>query len=302
MSAKTQAAAAGFVPHCVRGADQETRDAVMEAVRPWVAAAVPRDPDDAKRLLRAGVAVALPAYRELGTLATAVVLHPDTIERLGVERNLHRSAAWRYDTRRHLTRLGRAANARWWPMQPRRMGRPGTAVPYSADTEAGLLLAGHLRCRPGQTSEAAVVFLSLGVGANGAEAALVTPDDVVSVGEGRLAVHLRGSHPRTAPVRALYTELARRAVDAAVGGSFFGAAHVNTVYDASQRVPAPGGDHLRFRRARVTWLRAHLAAGTDLAALRVLSGPVSANTLTDLIDRSAAAVDAEAATMAGLKA
>ena len=301
MSAETRVAVEGFVPYCVRGEDREARDAVMEAVRPWVSG-VPLDPTDAKRLLRAGAELALAAYLELGTLATEVVLHPDTVERLGVERNQHRTAGWRYETRRHLTRLGRAANSQWWPMEQRRIGRPGTAVPYSADTEAGLLLAGGLRCRPGQTSEAAAVLLSIGVGANGAEAALVTPDDVVSVDGDRLAVRIRGRHSRTVPIRSLYTELARRVVDAATGGSFFAASHVNAVYDAAQRIPAPGGDHLRFRRARTTWLQAHLAAGTDLAALRVLAGPVSANTLTDLIDMSAATLDAEAAMLAGLKA
>ena len=302
MSADTQAAVAQFVPHCVRGVDRETRDAVMEAVRPWVAAVEPREPKDAKCLLRAGAVLALAAHRELGTLDTAVVLHPDTVERLGVERNRHRPEGWRYETRHHLRRLGRAANGQWWPMEPRPMGRPGTASPYSADTEAGLLLAGDLRCRPGQASEAAAVFLSVGAGFNGAEVGLTTPDDVVAVGEGRLAVQAKGRHPRLVPIRLPYTELARRAVDAATGGTFFAGTHRNVVHDAAARIPVPDGGHLRFRRARVTWLRAHLLAGTDLAALRVLAGPVSANTLSDLIDMSTEALDAEAALLRGLRA
>lgn len=287
---------------CVRGEDREIRDAVMEAVRPWVAAVVPHDPEDAMRLLRAGAVAAVPAYRELGTLSTAVVLHPDTVERFGVERNLHRPESWRYETRRHLRRLGRAANGAWWPMEPRRMGRPDTAPPYSADTEAGLILAGGLRCRPGHASEAAALFLSAGAGCNGVEAGLATPDDVVAAGEGRLAVHVRGRHPRLVPIRFLYTDLARRAVDAATDNTFFVGTHRNVVHDAAARIASPDGRHLRLRRARTTWLRAHLVAGTDLAALRVLAGPVSTNTLSDLITMSSAALDTEAALLRGLKA
>lgn len=182
------------------------------------------------------------------------------------------------------------------------MGRPGIAIPYSAEEEQAFRLAADLRCRPGQAAEIAVVCLSLGAGMNGAEVKLATPDDVVAVGEGRVAVRVKGRHPRLAPIRKAYTDLIRKAVAAAEGGSFFEAVHVNAVHDAAQRVAAPDGGHLRLRRARVTWLRAHLVAGTDLAVLRVIAGPVSANTLSDLIAMSAAPLDGEAAAVAALRA
>lgn len=301
MSAETEAVVATHLPQAVRKADKRTRDAVMEAVRVWVAAVVPRDPRDAKRLMRAAVVLALPEYRARGKLVTEAVLHPDTVERR-VQKMVHRNAGWRHDLRRQLTRLGRAANSQWWPVEPKRLGRPGTARPYSAEVETSFRLVGDLRCRPGQAAEAAVICLSLGAGLNGEEIKLVEPRDVVEAGDGRLAVHVRGDHPRQVPVRGAYTDLLRRAVDAA-GDSFFGDTdHSNMVSNAAARVPAPDGGHLRLRRARATWLQAHLLAGVDWRALYAYAGGVSPNTLVDLIKTSGAIFDPETALREGLKA
>ena len=300
MSAETEAVVSTHLPQAVREVNKETRDAVMEAVRCWVAEVPPRDPRDAKRLMRAAVVLALPEYRKRGKLVTESVLHPDTVERR-VRKNAKRNAAWRHDLRRQLTRLGRAANAQWWPIEPKRLGRPGTTKPYSADEEESFRLVGDLRCQPGQTAEVAVICLSLGAGLKGEEIKLVQPRDVVAVGDGRRSVHVRGEHPRQVPVREPYTDLTRRAVDAA-GDSFFAADHSNMVTNAAERVPAPDGGHLRLRRARVTWLQAQLLAGVDWRALYAYAGGVSPNTLADLIKMSGAIFDAEAAVLEGLKA
>jgi hypothetical protein len=126
-------------------------------------------------------------------------------------------------------------------------------------------LVGDLRCRAGQAAEAAVICLSLGAGLNGEQIKLVEPRDVVDAGDGRLAVHVKGDHPRQVPVREAYTDLLRRAVDAA-DDSFFGDTdHSNMASNAAARVPAPDGGHLRLRRARVTWLQAHLCYGNAVA-------------------------------------
>ena len=299
MSSEAASVVRTCVPLVVRHVDAATRAAVMEAVRPWVAVTEPKDAQDAQRLLRAGALVALAAFREMGTLDAGVVLHPDTVERLGVRGNADRSVGWRQSTRLHLTRLGRAANPQWWPIQQQRLRRSGIALPYSSDGEQDFLLAADLRCRPGRTAEAAVIVLSLGAGMPGADIALAAPDDVITCGEGRLAVRVRGRNPRLVPVREPYTELAQRLLEAATDGHFFEAVHRNAASCAAGRVPARDGGHLRLRRARNTWLKAHLVAGTDLPALRVLAGPVSAHTLSELLNMFAATVDTEAAVLRG---
>ncbi len=62
-----------------------------------------------------------------------------------------------------------------------------------------------------------------------------------------------------------------------------------------------GFGHLYLTRARSTWLQAHLLAGTPLAALRVIAGPLSLNTLTQLLSVATQNVDPEDAARQGLK-
>jgi len=103
---------------------------------------------------------------------------------------------------------------------------------------------------------------------------------MVALDGGRLAVQVSGRHARLAPVRNPYTVLARRAVeqtdaDARLVGEGVGR---NIVYELAKRI----GEGLSLRRARVTWLTAHVEAGTALPVLRTIAGPVSADTLNTI--------------------
>ena len=104
------------------------------------------------------------------------------------------------------------------------------------------------------------------------------------------------------PIRADYTELALRAVEFTGDQRFIRAKSKNAVYCAAERVMVHGFGHLELARARSTWLTAHLVAGTPLAALRVIAGPLSLNTLTELLGPAAEAFTAEAAAVEGLRA
>ena len=62
-----------------------------------------------------------------------------------------------------------------------------------------------------------------------------------------------------------------------------------------------GGTSLSLRRARATWLTAHLVAGTPPLVLREIVGPLSAATLDDLLT-AAHTISPEQAITEGLRA
>ena len=85
----------------------------------------------------------------------------------------------------------------------------------------------------------------------------------------------RGPRARLVPVRAIYTEMVREAAEETSSGKFITAEGRNAVHRTAERLATDG---LSLPRARNTWLTVHLVAGTPLAVLRVLEGPVSMNT------------------------
>ena len=316
ISAEARVVLSTLVPKVVHDLDTATRKRVMDAARLWAESVPPQSAEDARALLRAAAFLGKAALREDGTLVTEDVLDPDTIERLAVQENPDRRAAPRGELRRRLTRMGRAANPACWPMESQRLKKAATALPYSGDDEEDFLLTGDLWCRPGKTAETAVICLAPGAGISGAEIGLMTPHDVVPYAESalaklegiarsggdRLVVNVKGKNPRVVPIREPYTELTRRLLEDARGGPFFNATYTNRVYCAAARIPTRDGDHLRLRRARTTWLRAQIQADVRLDRLRVIAGPLSANTLDDLINMCADQVDPADAVLEGLKA
>ena len=63
-----------------------------------------------------------------------------------------------------------------------------------------------------------------------------------------------------------------------------------------------GHTNLSLRRARATWLTAHLVAGTPPLVLRKIAGPVSAATMDDLLAATGHTVSPEQAVIKGLRA
>ena len=63
----------------------------------------------------------------------------------------------------------------------------------------------------------------------------------------------------------------------------------NAVTSVAERLVV-AGEGLSIRRARVSWLAAHVTAGTNLAALHIISGRAGAQTLDVVLDHVATAM------------
>ena len=286
------------------GLDAEQRAAlpmVMSHVRCWVATAEPATAKTARTLLWATTRLAVWAHLVVGSVDPTIVLHPHNIQHFVSYVSADESPAWRHAMRSALTRVGRAVNPDGWaPLLPQ-FGRKGPPAPYSHEMEAGFGLAAVMPGRPHRAARMWVVCAGFGLGLRGPEIALAGPHDFVSIIGGRLAVRVGGRNPRLVPLRAAYTDMALRTAQAADGDRFITAQGKGAVHSIAERL-AFAEESLSLRRARNTWLTAHLQAGTPLPALRVLAGPMSATTLNALLDHVVTTVSADEAIMQGLRA
>ncbi len=283
-------------------------DLVLGSVRGWVAAAEPVDEHDARRLLRAVTGLALWAYRTAGVLDVETVFFPANVELWVMGVNAHRSGPWRHVTRGVLRRVGRAVNPDGWPPVAGVVGRTQVAAPYGPDEERIFKLSAALFGRVDRAARLWVAAAGCGGGLSGSEIAASRIADVVAVDDDRLAVRVRGRHERFVPIRRVWTDTARAAIDTASSAALTGSSESrfvtaqgrNAVHQVVERLAPGGGVAFSLRRARSTWLAAHLAARTPLAVLRVLAGPLSANTLDALVRSTAAQVVADDAYLKGL--
>lgn len=293
---------AGWRPVQARCLDPRILARIEPSVRSAVAAAAPNTVSDVRRMLRASFGINIWTQDELGFLDVETVWHPERARVFVDEVNGDRSVDWRQETRWTLTQIGRRVNPRFWPAPTEPLTKTGPAAAYTETEEAALRHAALLIGGPGRAAELAVAGLSLGAGLDAPRIRLASPTDVIDLGSGRLGTQVRGPHGRVVPIRANCTDLVLRAVEFAGDGRFIRAASRNGVYIAAERVIVHGFGRLELARARSTWLRAHLVAGTPLAALRVIAGPLSLNTLNDLLAPASEAFSAEAAAVEGLRA
>ena len=282
---------------------------VLPVVRRWVAATAPGSASTARLLMRATTALALWGWRELGTLKAEVLLHVQNVEYWSMThpRQQKRSATWRHNTRGNLRRVGKTMNAKNWPLQHTPMGGRPMPLPYIPDDERTFMLAAGMPGKRNRAGRLWVVCASLGAGMTGAEAVLTVPDDLVEREGGRLAVRVRGINPRVAPIRDAYTPLARKAIEAAGGAKFLRGKAANAAALIAEKIMGdpqtdPEVTKLSLRRARNTWLAAHLKANTPWLALRVIAGPVGSYKLDALIRHITEGFDPDDAVQQGLGA
>ena len=204
-----------------------------------------------------------------------------------------------------LRRVGRAVNPDG-VAQPKNIGRRPAVRAYDFGIEAVFRQTAELPTSGDQSGRLWVPAATFGAGLNGIDAHAAQTGDLHELGDGRLATEVRGRNPRVVPIRAYWTETARRAAQLAHqrhgdGSStrFIGAADKNAVTRIAASLDFGQGG-LSLRRARATWLTAHLLAGTPLVALRIIAGGVSGPTLTELIDVAVDGVDADTAVRQGL--
>lgn len=281
--------------------DLRVFEGLRGTVREWVNLAAPGNPSVARRMLLKTAKLAIWAHRTLGTIDIGTVLDPRNIEHWVMTVNSHRSPTWRENTRGALRAVGRAVYPEGWPLTPRQVGRTNVATPYTRLEETPFLRAARLAGRLNRAGRLWVVAGALGGGLCGRELHLATRDDLEEIAGGRLAVSVRGPKARLVPIRKIYTKLARQAMKATQEEKFVPTPGPNGVYNIAAGLDTGDGEGLSLRRARSTWLHAHLVAGTSLPALRRIAGPLSANTLDMLLKDAAAALDDDTAVMEGLR-
>ena len=280
--------------------DLRALESVRETVRDWVVQAAPGNPHVARRLLRTTAMLTLWAHRTLGTTDVRTVLDPRNVEYWVMKVNSHRSSAWRENARGALRTVGRAANPAGWPAPPREVGRLTVPAPYPQAEETAFVRAAKLAGRSNRAGRLWAVAGAFGGGLYGRELDRARVDDIIEVANGRLAVSARGPKARLVPFRKTYTKLVLQAVTVARKGRFVTTTGGNSVYHISGGLDTGDGEGLSLRRARSTWLQAHLVAGTPLAALRRVAGPISANTLDALLQDVAVSLDDTQAVMEAL--
>ena len=272
----------------------------LPLLRCWVAAARPGSVPLALNMLRATSEFTIWAHETSGAV-DARLLSPTNVEHWVNQVNADRPRTWRNGKRWVLRRVGRAAFSDGWIQVGEPVGKHGPAVPYTPSDEAVFRISARLPARADPGGRRWVVAATLGAGLLSPVIAVATTDDVIELGGGRLGVHVRGKHRRVVPIRADYTALVAEAMELVGTGRFVQATHRSAVYMLCRQVGVDG-QVLSVRRARSTWLVAHLHAATPLSVLRRVAGPLSGDTLTALLASAAADLDAVDAASRGLGA
>ena len=277
---------------------------MLAEARTVAAAMRPETPLAARRLLWALSPFGVWAHRTVGTF-TADTINARNVEVWIAAVNAHRPRGWRNASRSVLRQVGRAVNPIGWPEQPDEVGRPPACAPYDAIDEALFREAAGL---PGVDDPATTLWVAAaacGAGMRGPEISAAELGDLTEIQADRLVVRVRGNDARLVPIRASWTDTARRAIQLVQDRSepcprFITAQDRNAAARAANRIRI-GDTSLSLRRSRATWLTAHLEAGTPLRVLREVAGPLSAATLDDLLG-ACVAVAAEQAVTEALRA
>ena len=288
-----------FVPLSLRGEDPGLLGVVMPAARHHVTKAGPGDPHEARRFVRAVAELLVERVRGGEPLDPEIDLHPDSIDYFVNTACADDSRGVRHERQWALTLIGRAVVPHLHPVKRKGVGKRAPVDGYAPQAEGALLLAAGLRCDLGWPGDAWVALAVLGFGMKGPEARMAHPGDLFPMRGGRLGVQVRGRHPRRVPIRKPYMDLAHAVLRAAGDGPFITCGDLHKI---AARVAVHGGPCLSMVRGRNTWITAHLMAGTPLAALRRIAGPVSMETFTHLLGAAAAEITDDEALSEGLRA
>jgi hypothetical protein len=278
--------------------DLQALEPLLPTIRGWVRQIEARDATQAAQFLRAASGIAVWAHRTLGNIDATVVFHPSNVEEWTMKTCADRSMRWREITRSRLRSLGRVVNAEGWPPPTQKVGKQTVARPYTRIEERAFRLAGGLPGRVNRVHRLWVVCGSLGAGLRGMEIRAARVSDLEQLAGDRLAIRVRGPNSRLVPIRKDYTGLATAAADASTIDRFIPTNGRNIISATAARL----NPSLSLRRARSTWLAAHMAANTPLAVLRQVAGPLSLNTLDGLLDHTVTSMKEETAVLGALGA
>ena len=293
------------MPHSVRDTDAATLTVVLCEARTLITAINPPTAAAARRLLWAVAPLGVWTHQTVGSFSA------DTVNARNVEAwisgvNKGQPQGWRNAARAALRQIGRAVNPLGWPDRADEVGRPPACQPYSAAEETAFREAAGLPSAVEDPVTARwVAAASCGAGMRGPEIGAAETSDLHETEEGRLVVRVRGNDARLVPIRACWTDTARQALAFARQRAERCARFIipqdrNAAARAANRIRI-GDTALSLRRARATWLTAHLDAGTPLPVLQEVAGPLSAATLNDLLG-ACVVVTAEQALTEALRA
>ena len=278
--------------------DVQTLEPLLPTIRGWVERMDLPDAAKTRRFLLAAAGMAVWAYQSFGNIDPTVVFHPSNVEAWSMTVRADKSLRWRQTTRSRLRALGRVINAEGWPPPTQQVSKHAVARPYATVDEKVFRLVYRLPGPANRSQRLWIVSASLGAGLRGNAIAAAHTSDIENIGNGRLAVRVRGNNPRLVPIRTDYTDLVKAAADAAATTRFVPTNARNIVHTTVSRLEP----RLSLPRARSTWLMAHLLAGTSLAVLHKIAGPLSATTLDGLLRYTVTAIDEETAALGALGA
>ena len=276
-----------WVPVSLDMRDPRIAEVVVPATRAMVAAVPPKTPNAARKRLGAVALLLDLTSRSVGSVSPGVI-GPRNVKKLLHDEYKEKSQGWKWGVRNELVCVGRALNPMPWGDKLPSIGQVSFSLPYSAEEE-DLLRRG---CRlPGASNPAArlwAVSAPIGVGMSGPETLGAETSDVCDLGNGRLVVQVRGRRPRLVPVRECWTDAVSEAVACVNrrGGSstrFITANGRSATREIARRVPCGIEGGMSLRRARATWVAAHLIADTPLPALKMLAGTLSIQVVYELL-------------------
>ena len=286
---------AAWRPNGLSAKDAAAWRVVAVAVRSWIAAAAPATARTARRLLWATARLAIWAYRTRSETDPTVILHPHNITHFVMHIHKDKTQGWRYNANSALRQVSRAMCPELWPPPAPPVRRPRSPVPYSAAEEAFFAFAAMMPGRLNRVARMWVVAAALGAGLLGTEIALCGPRHLIPRPGGQVAVQVPGENPRLTMVRGIYTDMALRAADDCDGDLFHGGGSPNAASHIAVRMKPDG---LCLRRARVTWIAAHMAH-TPPAALHLMAGGPGLRAFDDVLGHVSATVTPEEALILG---
>ena len=304
---EVSAALESWESNSIADTDAATLAIVMPAVRKMVAAAGPETPLAARKQLWSLTPMAVWQHRRVGVFDVSALNH-DTVETWISGVNATRSPGWRNGVRAGLKKIGVAVNPQGWPRQPKPLPHPPVITCFTPQEEAAYIDAAALPGFANPEGRQWVAGAAIGAGLNGPELAAAHVGDVQELDDGGLAARVRGQNPRLVRIRGSCTGIVRQAVSiverrpAHESRRFILASHRCIASQLANKVSIGRGRGLSLRRARNTWLTAHLHAETPLLALREMAGPLDVATLNGLLAASAAGISAEQAAIKGLRA
>ena len=305
---EVSAAIESWESNSIADTDAATLAIVMPAVRKMVAAAGPETPLAARKQLWSLTPMAVWQHRRVGVFDVGALNH-DTVETWISGVNATRSPGWRNGVRAGLKKIGVAVNPQGWPRQPKPLPHPPVITCFTPQEEAAYIDAAALPGFANPEGRQWVAGAAIGAGLNGPELAAAHVGDLQELDDGGLAARVRGHHnPRLVRIRGSCTGIVRQAVSIVErrppheSRRFILASHRCIASQLANKVSIGRGRGLSLRRARNTWLTAHLHAETPLLALREMAGPLDVATLNGLLAASAAGISAEEAAIKGLRA